>query len=67
MKVYVIEFEDEDRCTLNENGYFLRKEDAKWELNRILSLNDEYCELNGETISPGCALLWRIREIEVEE
>lgn len=65
MKIYVIEY-DEDGV-LYENGYFLRMEDAKWELNRILSLNDEYCELCGETVSPGCALLWSIREIEVTE
>ena len=66
MKIYVIEFDDGEGV-LWEHGYFLHMEDAKWELNRILSLNDEYCELWGETVSPGCALLWRIREIEVKE
>ena len=67
MRIYVIEFEDEDRGVLYAHGYYLHMEDAKWELNRILSMNDEYCELWGETVSPGCALLWRIHEIEVKE
>lgn len=67
MRIFVIEFEDEDRGVLYEHGYYLHKEDAKWELNRILSMNDEYCELWGETVSSGCALLWGIREIEVME
>lgn len=67
MRIYAIEFEDEGCGVLLVHRYYLHKEDAKWELNRILSMNDEFCELCGETVSAGCALLWRIHEIEVTE
>jgi len=64
MKVYRIVYHDDDRGVVYDNGYFVHREDAEKELERILSLDDEFDTVEGNTHYPDD---WSIEEVEVKE